>query len=80
MGPGTERPDGGLVESQANSSDESWENEKHEVVDATRFSSVRNFHISLSTLVGAQFCLPRLTVIDAKITHRLRRIHMHFQW
>lgn len=55
MGLETERPDGGLVErhevdfeGQGNVSDEPWENEKHEVVDATKFSSVRNFHIPTS--------------------------------
>lgn len=86
MDPEAERPGGGIVEKkrskvdvedQGNVSDgPSWEGEKDEVVDATKFSSVRK------SLMSAQLWAPNLTRpnLVAKTAHCRCGLHMHFQW
>lgn len=86
MGPEAERPGGGLVEKKRSnvdvddqgnvSDDQSWQGEKDEVVDATKFSTVRK------SLTTTQLWAPDLTRLDlvAKTPHCRCGLHMHFQW
>lgn len=78
-----ERPGGGFLENkgpsidpedQGNMSDDpSWE--KHEVVDATKFSTVRKTPSSTQALAAKPD-----TSLAAETAHCHCWVHMHFQW